>query len=440
MSNHGSSNVGCHSLVFRDYRDVLRLEAQLHKLEDILTAARSMFLILLLVILQRDLVGSPMSRAALINKLAKAKEFFRGLTTAEADRHARLAEQRQAYLEDLASQEVSPRKPQEAIDLTKEGDYEGMDSEAGDHSELLGSAEGRRCFPLQELPPLLSRRQSNTSDYSKTIQELFEVSDSCADDRFGLKQLQVEGLFASTDRAGLDRCLILDVDLERDVIPDVFASWEPKDRELAFRFWQDDPLAEAPREPALHISPSSDVETLEPPTQPTTSSNTPMTSAKKLVGVAPALKPVVPLQAEPVCLAKSQSGRKLLDPAMEASLLAWIKQVIANTEEMPSNRAITEKALSFRKSADFKASKGWVDKFLRRNQFFFCELMQARDFRAPPAPSKVVLPKRSLRQLAKERSPMPMARAQLPAQGSLSPGYHSSRRSSSKFSALPTKK
>lgn len=60
---------------------------------------------------------------------------------------------------------------------------------------------------------------------------------------------------------------------------------------------------------------------------------------------------------------------------MEQKLVEWIKLYIESHKEFPDNNLIKKKALVFSSKNNFKASKGWCDKFFKRNQDFFEELM-----------------------------------------------------------------
>ena len=68
---------------------------------------------------------------------------------------------------------------------------------------------------------------------------------------------------------------------------------------------------------------------------------------------------------------KKGAGRKTLDPQMESKLLEWIANDYKKLGEFPDNKDIKLQAKFFSISPQFKASKGWCDKFLRRNQKFF---------------------------------------------------------------------
>jgi len=64
---------------------------------------------------------------------------------------------------------------------------------------------------------------------------------------------------------------------------------------------------------------------------------------------------------------KKGAGRKTLDPEMENLLVEWIRQEVANHNVFPTRQAIKIKAREISKVESFRASKGWCDKFFRRN-------------------------------------------------------------------------
>jgi hypothetical protein len=62
-------------------------------------------------------------------------------------------------------------------------------------------------------------------------------------------------------------------------------------------------------------------------------------------------------------------GRKTLDPQMEARLLLWLAEKTKQSGEIPTRRLIRDTALTMADpNCEFKASKGWCDKFLARNK------------------------------------------------------------------------
>lgn len=64
---------------------------------------------------------------------------------------------------------------------------------------------------------------------------------------------------------------------------------------------------------------------------------------------------------------KKGGGRKTLDPDMEVNLLNWIENSTRDSQSFPSRCLIKEKAKSLTKVDNFLASKGWCDKFFKRN-------------------------------------------------------------------------
>jgi len=51
--------------------------------------------------------------------------------------------------------------------------------------------------------------------------------------------------------------------------------------------------------------------------------------------------------------------------------LEWINARIAENGKMPPNYEIKENAKRYSSFGNFKASKGWCDKFLKRNELQF---------------------------------------------------------------------
>jgi len=64
---------------------------------------------------------------------------------------------------------------------------------------------------------------------------------------------------------------------------------------------------------------------------------------------------------------KKGAGRKTLDPAMENNLVEWIKDSIKNKGHFPTRQQIKAKAKNLCTVESFRASKGWCDKFFKRN-------------------------------------------------------------------------
>jgi hypothetical protein len=68
---------------------------------------------------------------------------------------------------------------------------------------------------------------------------------------------------------------------------------------------------------------------------------------------------------------KPGAGRKMMDPKMEENLKIWIKNKLDSCGSFPDPLEIKKKAKEFTTVNKFKASKGWCDKFLRRNYWYF---------------------------------------------------------------------
>lgn len=64
---------------------------------------------------------------------------------------------------------------------------------------------------------------------------------------------------------------------------------------------------------------------------------------------------------------KKGAGRKTTNPAMEVEILAWVEDYIRREGKLPKRNYIIIRASEFTDNA-FKASKGWCDKFLKRNK------------------------------------------------------------------------
>lgn len=83
---------------------------------------------------------------------------------------------------------------------------------------------------------------------------------------------------------------------------------------------------------------------------------------------------------------KKGAGRKTMDPNMEKNLLNWVAFEFSKKGEFPDNKEIKNKAKFFSNQDIFKASKGWCDKFLRRNSRYF-ERMKKGGPQGPPMTS-----------------------------------------------------
>lgn len=67
---------------------------------------------------------------------------------------------------------------------------------------------------------------------------------------------------------------------------------------------------------------------------------------------------------------KKMSGRKIRDMEMEVKLASWFRRQNYSKNNPPNKKRIVKKALEYSKLESFKASKGWLDKFLKRHYRF----------------------------------------------------------------------
>lgn len=82
---------------------------------------------------------------------------------------------------------------------------------------------------------------------------------------------------------------------------------------------------------------------------------------------------------------KKGAGRKTMDPEMEDGLLQWIADEYFKTNQFPDCRDLKNKARYFTSFGHFKASKGWCDKFMKRNVFYFEKLKSEKEQREKSA-------------------------------------------------------
>lgn len=68
---------------------------------------------------------------------------------------------------------------------------------------------------------------------------------------------------------------------------------------------------------------------------------------------------------------KKGAGRKTVDPKMEKEILKWISSQYRETNNFPLACEIKAKAKELSSHPKFKASKGWCDKFMKRNEMYF---------------------------------------------------------------------
>ena len=71
---------------------------------------------------------------------------------------------------------------------------------------------------------------------------------------------------------------------------------------------------------------------------------------------------------------KKGAGRKMTDPSMEDNLLEWIRNFHKTFSKLPDQSMLKKQAFQFSSNSCFKASKGWCDKFIKRNGKFLVAL------------------------------------------------------------------
>ena len=64
---------------------------------------------------------------------------------------------------------------------------------------------------------------------------------------------------------------------------------------------------------------------------------------------------------------KKGAGRKTTNPVLEQDMLKWVEDYIKRENKIPRRKYIITKAKEYQ-SESFKASKGWCDKFIKRNK------------------------------------------------------------------------
>ena len=69
-------------------------------------------------------------------------------------------------------------------------------------------------------------------------------------------------------------------------------------------------------------------------------------------------------------------GRKLAHPLIEVKMVEWVKSYIEENHKIPKRKNIIEKAQIYT-NQKFKASKGWCDKFIKRNNNRFLDLFES---------------------------------------------------------------
>ena len=75
---------------------------------------------------------------------------------------------------------------------------------------------------------------------------------------------------------------------------------------------------------------------------------------------------------------KKGAGRKCTDQNMEVQLLQWIEQIFRDFGQLPDIRSLKIRAKELANNSAFKASKGWCDKFMKRNKTYFDQLSEDR--------------------------------------------------------------
>ena len=63
---------------------------------------------------------------------------------------------------------------------------------------------------------------------------------------------------------------------------------------------------------------------------------------------------------------RKKGGRKTQDPLMELKLVEWINDFKKINDIMPTSKLIKKVAMKFSNVKNFKASKGWYEKFIHR--------------------------------------------------------------------------
>ena len=76
---------------------------------------------------------------------------------------------------------------------------------------------------------------------------------------------------------------------------------------------------------------------------------------------------------------KPGGGRKTHDMELENNMIDWVEAYIRIEKKIPRRNYIIVKASQY-VNAKFKASKGWCDKFLRRNKSKFAEFLIIQQF------------------------------------------------------------
>ena len=77
---------------------------------------------------------------------------------------------------------------------------------------------------------------------------------------------------------------------------------------------------------------------------------------------------------------KKGAGRKIRDPKMEKDLKDWMKNEFFRVGRFPDFYSVKKEARVFSNFKEFKASKGWCDKFFKRNFEFMQNVRNQRNF------------------------------------------------------------
>jgi hypothetical protein len=106
------------------------------------------------------------------------------------------------------------------------------------------------------------------------------------------------------------------------------------------------------------------------------------------------------------CDRKVGAGRKVADQQMENMLVEWIVDELAKGRKNLTRKQIQMRAIGFSRDSSFKASKGWLERFIKRNKqlnladYFglkpkdpMTALQQLANSLAPPAPPEIGLEK-----------------------------------------------
>jgi transposase-like protein len=68
------------------------------------------------------------------------------------------------------------------------------------------------------------------------------------------------------------------------------------------------------------------------------------------------------------CERKAGAGRKVSDRGMEERLIEWIRGELGKKRGNLTRKEIQNQAITFSSDPNFKASKGWFERFVKRNK------------------------------------------------------------------------